>query len=257
MAKFTRRSYRRRKMFLGICLFASMALISTGFASWIISLNAKGEIGGDVNIGIVTDSSVTIEIDREYVENDPKKGEIKPKFVFGSAASDISGRIRNNGKPEDYENFSVTVSGTIKNTQFVTNTTIELEVSAGVLAAAQAGYIVLPECVAGYNTKGEVEQDEAGQPVKTKLMDIDTSKSSQDFSYEISFAWGEKFGGMNPGVYYDSHEEGKAKTGDEMKAELAAFRKMILELPEETSTEEALSTVKALEFNVIIEAICS
>ena len=42
-----------------------------------------------------------------------------------------------------------------------------------------------------------------------------------------------------------------------MKAELAAFRKMILELPEETSTEEALSTVKALEFNVIIEAICS
>ena len=70
MARFTRRSYRRRKLFVGIALFSSVALISTGFASWIISLNAKGEIGGDVTVGTVTDSSVTIEINREYEDEE-------------------------------------------------------------------------------------------------------------------------------------------------------------------------------------------
>lgn len=244
MARFTRRSYRRRKLFVGISLFSSVALISTGFASWIISLNAKGEIGGDVNVGTVTDSSVTIEINREY-EDEEKTREIKPRFVFGSDANDTTGRIRNNGVEDDYENFTVNVSGKIKNCQYVTATTVELIVPEGVIKAAEAGYIVLPECV----VDGEGD-------TKTALPLTGTG-TEKTFNYDIEFEWGTKFGGLNPGVYYDVDPTGKQVSGDDMLAELAEFRRLMLGLEDTVSDDDALEATGNLTFSVVIEALTS
>lgn len=244
MARFTRRSYRRRKLFVGISLFTSVALISTGFASWIISLNAKGEIGGDVNVGTVTDSSVTIEINREY-EDEEKTREIKPRFVFGSDANDTTGRIRNNGVEADYENFTVNVSGKIKNCQYVTSTTIELIVPEGVIKAAEAGYIVLPECVV------------AGEGDTKTTLDLVGTGTEKTFNYDIEFEWGTKFGGVNPGVYYDVDPTGKQVSGDDMLAELAEFRRLMLGLDDTVSDEDALEATGNLTFSVVIEALTS
>ena len=244
MARFTRRSYRRRKLFVGISLFASVALISTGFASWIISLNAKGEIGGDVNVGTVTDSSVTIEINREY-EDEEKTREIKPRFVFGSDENDTTGRIRNNGVETDYENLTINVSGKIKNCQYVTATTVELIVPEGVIKAAEAGYIVLPECVV--NGEGDTKTD----------LTLTGTESEKTFNYDIKFEWGTKFGGFNPGVYYDEHQTGKQVSGDDMLAELAEFRRLMLGLDDTVSDEDALEATGNLTFSVVIEALTS
>lgn len=244
MARFTRRSYRRRKLFVGISLFTSVALISTGFASWIISLNAKGEIGGDVNVGTVTDSSVTIEINREY-EDEEKTREIKPRFVFGSDENDTTGRIRNNGVEADYENLTINVSGKIKNCQYVTATTVELIVPEGVIKAAEAGYIVLPECVV--NGEGDTKTD----------LTLTGTESEKTFNYDIKFEWGTKFGGFNPGVYYDEHQTGKQVSGDDMLAELAEFRRLMLGLDDTVSDEDALEATGNLTFSVVIEALTS
>ena len=244
MARFTRRSYRRRKLFVGISLFASVALISTGFASWIISLNAKGEIGGDVNVGTVTDSSVTIEINREY-EDEEKTREIKPRFVFGSDENDTTGRIRNNGVETDFENLTINVSGKIKNCQYVTATTVELIVPEGVIKAAEAGYIVLPECVV--NGEGDTKTD----------LTLTGTESEKTFNYDIKFEWGTKFGGFNPGVYYDEHQTGKQVSGDDMLAELAEFRRLMLGLDDTVSDEDALEATGNLTFSVVIEALTS
>jgi hypothetical protein len=214
MARFTRRSYRRRKLFFGVSLFSSVALISTGFASWIISLNAKGEIGGDVNVGTVTDSSVTIEINREY-EDEEKTREIKPRFVFGSDANDTTGRIRNNGVETDYEDLTINVSGKIKNCQYVTSQTIELIVPEGVIKAAEAGYIVLPECV----VDGEGD-------TKTALPLAGTG-TEKTFNYDIEFEWGTKFGSMNPGKYFDEDPVGITIDDDTCKKELQDFRAIL------------------------------
>lgn len=244
MARFTRRSYRRRKLFVGISLFASVALISTGFASWIISLNAKGEIGGDVNVGTVTDSSVTIEINREYADEE-KTIEIKPRFVFGSDANDTTGRIRNNGVEADYENFTVNVSGKIKNCQYVTATTVELIVPEGVIKAAEAGYIVLPECVVD------------GEGDTKTVLPLTGTGTEKTFNYDIEFEWGTKFGGLNPGIYYDVDPTGKQVSGEDMLAELAEFRRLMLGLEDTVSDEDALEATGNLTFSVVIEALTS
>lgn len=41
MAKLTKNSYKRKVILFGVLLFMSIALISTGFAAWIMSTNAK------------------------------------------------------------------------------------------------------------------------------------------------------------------------------------------------------------------------
>lgn len=245
MAKFTRRSYRRRKLFLGICLFASTALISTGFASWIISLNASGEMGGDVVIGTVTDSSVQIEINKYYEEVDSQQVEVTPRFVFGSLETDTSGRIRNDNNPENYEDMTLIVSGKITNTQFVSETTIELQVPDTLKAAAAAGYIILPTCV--LDVDGE-------EKAALSLTESGTA-NVKNFTYQLDFKWGTKFGGMNPGVYYDNDPVGSAVSDADMIKELAQFRRLMLGLDASVSDKDALeATDDSMEFKVIIEA---
>ena len=45
-------------MVLGVCLFASIALVSTGFAAWVLSANATKDNTNNINVGAVTDGQV-------------------------------------------------------------------------------------------------------------------------------------------------------------------------------------------------------
>ena len=62
MAKLTRNSYKRKIILFGVFVFMSIALISTGFAAWVMSQNAKEEVSGNVNVSTMTDASVSIKI---------------------------------------------------------------------------------------------------------------------------------------------------------------------------------------------------
>ena len=42
MVKMTRKSYKRRKIILGVSLFSSVALVSTGFAAWVLAFSSRG-----------------------------------------------------------------------------------------------------------------------------------------------------------------------------------------------------------------------
>ena len=97
--KMTRNSYKRRIIVIGIMVFACIALISTGFAAWIISTNATAEQNGNISVGKVTDSSITIEDVQLSSSN----------FYFEPAEGDTTGRIRNNDT-DPSESLSVTVN---------------------------------------------------------------------------------------------------------------------------------------------------
>lgn len=199
----TRKSYKRKKIILGACLFASVALVSTGFAAWVIATQAETTQDGNISVGTVNDSS--IEIKNVQLS--------KNSFVFEPKETDTTGRVRNDGT--NFENLSVTVTGEISPAQYVTGATIEMTVPESVKAAAasELNYIVLPECV----TTAQA----------LTLNDKEGDTNVKTFSYEIAFTWGNAFNGKNPGEYFDTDDTGKNVSDANMKATLTSLHNTI------------------------------
>lgn len=225
MAKLTRNSYKRKIILFGVIVFMSIALISTGFAAWVMSQEKKQSTSGNVTVGAVTEGNIEITLDELTVKD----------FKFEPKESDTTGRVRNDGT--NFESLTVTVTGTIKNTQFLKEATIKMNVKDAVKQAETAGYIILPECA-----NSEV--------VLTTLTESGTNEKK--FSYEITFRWGSKFGNVNPGEYYDSaafnpsEEELNGFEGTQ-EEKITAYIKSVLDAFHtlmDTSTYEVVVTAK-------------
>ena len=224
MAKLTRNSYKRKIILFGVIVFMSIALISTGFAAWVMSQEKKKSTSGNVTVGAVTEGNIEVILDELTVKD----------FKFEPKESDTTGRVRNDGT--NFESLTVTVTGTIKNTQFLKEATIKMNVKDAVKQAETAGYIILPEC--------------ANSEVVLTLTESGTNEKK--FSYDITFKWGSKFGGENPGEYYDSAafnpSEGELSSFEGTQEEkITAYIKSVLDAFHalmDTSTYEVVVTAK-------------
>lgn len=225
MAKLTRNSYKRKIILFGVIVFMSIALISTGFAAWVMSQEKKQSTSGNVTVGAVTEGNIEVILDELTVKD----------FKFEPKESDTTGRVRNDGT--NFESLTVTVTGTIKNTQFLKEATIKMNVKDAVKQAETDGYIILPECA-----NSEV--------VLTTLTESGTNEKK--FSYNITFKWGSKFGGENPGEYYDSaafnpSEEELSSFEGTQEEKITAYIKSVLDAFHalmDTSTYEVVVTAK-------------
>ena len=224
MAKLTRNSYKRKIILFGVIVFMSIALISTGFAAWVMSQEKKQSTSGNVTVGAVTEGNIEVILDPLTVKD----------FKFEPKELDTTGRVRNDGT--NFESLTVTVTGTIKNTQFLKEATIKMNVKDAVKQAETAGYIILPEC--------------ANSEVVLTLTESGTNEKK--FSYNITFKWGSKFGGENPGEYYDSaafnpsEEELNGFEGTQ-EEKITAYIKSVLDAFHtlmDTSTYEVVVTAK-------------
>lgn len=225
MAKLTRNSYKRKIILFGVIVFMSIALISTGFAAWVMSQEKKQSKSGNVTVGAVTEGNIEVILDELTVKD----------FKFEPKESDTTGRVRNDNT--NFESLTVTVTGTIKNTQFLKEATIKMNVKDAVKQAETAGYIILPEC--------------ANSEVVLTLTESGTNEKK--FSYDITFKWGSKFGGENPGEYYDNSEKFKP-TEEELSGfegtqeeKITAYIKSVLNAFHElldTATYEVVVTAK-------------
>ena len=112
MPKLTRKTYTRKLIAVGGLVFASVALISTGFAAFIISNNAKADANSNVEIGTI--STASLEFDAVSIVDNKS-------FKFDGAAGDNEGRVTTSAGQA--ENLSITIQ-----------------------AAVDKKYIVLPEC---------------------------------------------------------------------------------------------------------------
>lgn len=224
MAKLTRNSYKRKIILFGVIVFMSIALISTGFAAWVMSQEKKQSKSGNVSVGAVTEGNIEVILDELTVKD----------FKFEPKENDKTGRVRNDGT--NFESLTVTVTGTIKNTQFLKEATIKMNVQNQVNQAVTDGYIILPEC--------------ANSEVVLTLTESGTNEKK--FSYNITIEWGTKFGGKNPGEYYDSdafsptEEELKGFSGTQ-EEKITAYIKSVLNAFHElldTATYEVVVTAK-------------
>jgi predicted heme/steroid binding protein len=199
MEKMTRKSYKRRRIILGVCLFASVSLIATGFAAWVISANANKTSKGNVTVGAVDNTNITIS---DITLSNPSS------FAFEPLKTDTVGRVRYDGT--NSENLSITLTASVTPAAYVKDITVAMTVPGGVTAAATANYIVLPDCVTAAQTL-------------TEGTGLTKNGTSYDISYTIAFTWGSYFGTHNPGVYYDEDTAGKAVSDADVVTQLNDF----------------------------------
>ena len=260
--RLTRSSYRRKIITFGVSVFTSLALIATGFASYVLSTGAEKDKTGNVEVGVVTEASIGVgnitfaEATGDTVSFNPRTEDTSGKVRYD--ATDVTSTV-------NYENMSITFSATVSNISILDAITVEMTVPAGVQAAADAGYIVLPECVGEAVTivdNGTVTTDTTGGDAWTWTVSTQNDGTAT-FTYTINFAWGDSFGGMNPGDYFDSTDfvlpEGETES-EYIKGELYNFRALVLmnktygELTEGEIAELAAKTAVTEKFEVTVRA---
>ena len=199
MARLTRNSYKRKIIMFGLFVFVSVALISTGFAAWVMSTNAQVDQSGNVNVGLVEDSSLKIELtNTTSLENFT--------FYFEPAEGDNTGRVRLDSEhPELHEQLTYTITGKITNYSILSKLTIDMLLPDSIKQAVTLGYIVLPDCA-------------------NATEEIPVNPADGTFEYTLEFKWGATFGNMNPSKYYDDDATGKLVDANTVKTNLENLR---------------------------------
>ena len=231
MAKITRKSYRRKRVVLGAVLLGGVALVSTGFAAWVLSANANETISSNVKVGVISDNEMTIEL------NDSSMGQT---ISFNAPSTDTTGRIRYGSDEIGAENLTITVSGKIRNATYLNHLSIKMDTIASITNAINANYIALVNEDGWYGNEFTINTIDGGE------------ESTKTFSYELGFKWGTAFGGVNPSIYYD--DAGKTVSDAEMKSQLVAFKRTICGLEPSLSDQEALASTINYDFNVTLTA---
>ena len=214
MARLTRNSYKRKIILFGVFVFMSIALISTGFAAWVMSSDAEDTSQGNVSVGIVNDASLKINVTN-------KTGLEAFTFLFEPAAGDNTGRVRLDSIDPKTEQLTFTIEGNITNAEILATDgfTIEMLLPAGMQKAIELNYIVAPECVSA-----------------PKVITVD---SEGKFTYTLTFKWGSAFEGINPSLYFDNDEDGLAVPDAEVKTILEDLRACVFNYYEELNTPGA------------------
>ena len=248
MATRTKKSGQRKAFAVGIAAFASVCLIATGFAAWVISAKAEKTETGNVNIGKVSSADVKITVAQE----DGTTGVLTAEngFSFNPDATDDSGRVRFDGT--NAEKRKLHLNGTVGPQRFVTSFKIRLDITTGkdekgnpvknaeanqrFKDAATAKYIVLPPCfdtdVELYGTQYYVEDTSPNKG----------NDATATFAYDIAFSWGDKFGGQNPGRYYDENETGKKVSDADVSKTLNEFYKALTGVDPTTASGDATAS---------------
>lgn len=245
MAKLTKMGFKRRKIVLGATLLASVGLISTGFASWVVSQNASKDATGNVKISAIENQTVSF-IDIAF--NDTNSS-----ILFEPAKDDKTGHFMWDGT--NSENLSVSFTTTVSNVKNLAG----IKVSAyaytldgnnevknqSISAAATANYIVLP---ASFSIDGDTIKTS-----NTENFTTSDNGSTYTFTYKVEFKWGSEFNSKNPSIALDDAITNKSLTLDAATSKMLLFYNTLCGT-NHTSLEECNSATE-LKFKITIEAV--
>lgn len=230
MKKVTRHAFSKKAIMITASLFVTLALITTGFAAWLISSGASGEGTGNITTATIDDAHLGLTV---------AMAEGKDFVCFGPQADDkvphIMYELPKEGEKDDKEVLTATVTGTIKNYDRLEKFNITIKISDKALTAAgytwtetnegslksrtytynaEKAYISLPEYAV--DTDGRFlplpsDPDNKTTAPKTisagnSMFTDGTTKNEKKFTFDVTFGWGEKFEGCNPGRYLDREE---------------------------------------------------
>ena len=223
MSKITGKSYRRKKIIMGVTLFGSIGLVSTGFAAWVLAAPTKAEKETSVEVGTITDKNMAFsDVDLYRTDNSSSS----TVYKFEPLVTDLSGRVRFAGEGEC---ISLTFSATINHSENLGDITAQLLYKSGgtadtgdvngIESAVRKHYVVAPEAYT-LNAEQQLKIYDSTNSSANKINIVSNTTDESGvgtfrFTYELKFQWGTFFNGMNPGVYFDEDDTGKAlPTGD-------------------------------------------
>lgn len=276
MKKVTRHAFSKKAIMITASLFVTLALITTGFAAWLISSGASGEGTGNITTATIDDARLGLTV---------AMAEGKDFVCFGPQADDTVPHIMYEapkvGEKDDKEVLTATVTGTINNYDRLKEFNITIKISDKALTAAgytwtetnegslksrtytynaEKAYISLPEYAV--DTAGrflplpsDTSKTTAPKTISAgdSMFTDGTTENEKRFTFDVTFGWGEKFKGCNPGRYLD-REEGpdhlpdKTYTVDE-KMEIMTELRSLFE--DESKNVDAAN----LKFVVTVEAV--
>lgn len=249
--KSTKKNASRKTIFLACAITISVALITTGFAVWTISNNARHREYGDMKVASISDSQISI-YDVHFNENGAS---LERGFLnYGPRYDDNEGRVRsdNNELPtssNDHEHLTNQLVFTVDNTDKLPSgkdSALTLNIGFNEDALNLLGYqkdekkaLSSPSLFGEANTESKIATigDETYYMSDTKLAlfgtnygqaieDVEGHRKAIRYTVDITFEWGELFNFMNPGDYYDIDPTGKEITFEEMKETLSEFHNL-------------------------------
>ena len=275
MKKVTRHAFSKKAIMITASLFVTLALITTGFAAWLISSGASGEGTGNITTATIDDARLGLTV---------AMAEGKDFVCFGPQADDNVPDIRYKDpvgdEKDDKEVLTATVTGTINNYDRLEKFNITIKISDKALTAA--GYtwtetnegslknrtytynagnacISLPEYAVDTDGRFLPLPSDTSKTTAPKTISAGDSmftdgatENEKKFTFDVTFGWGEKFEGCNPGRYLDrevaDHLPSKTYTVDEKKEIMTELRRLFVD---ESGNVDAAN----LKFVVTVEAV--
>lgn len=238
MAKLTRKSYKRKKIAFAAVILGGVALVSSGFAAWVLSANAEKESTGVTTVGTVKDNSLAMNIKLQYLVYSGKEGNItetwtdqtpasgeeiaKGTFDFDPTYKDVrkpGQRVYNDGKLFERLTLRYVVTVSSKTNNSFDKLNVKMVETSGekVKNAVGKDYVIAPDCYTA-DDGVTISADATSDPkfVKDDKTETGATEAAKictwTINYDVSFKWGSFFSttktgeGTNPGDYFDSPE---------------------------------------------------
>lgn len=259
MRKLTRRSYNRKLIVFGLAIFLAFGMISTGFAAWLISSAATENADAPVEVDTIVDKSFELTIDQR-----PDKDWTGDKISFDAVKGDATGRVKHQPEADGDlgEQLNLTLSGTVTNMAALGKQNdaasaagavkVDITLPETIVAAINADYLTASYTVGTDTTNIDLGGKTGEQTITVWIVPTANAEDATkgDFAITLKFGWGEKFGKMNPSLYYDQETDPEAEgyiSDATMKADLAAFRATLIGANAEDAdvfTKEYKGTIK-------------
>lgn len=203
---------KRKTMTLVLCLLAALALVSVGFASWVISADAKGETEGQITVDTVVDNRLTVDI--SFKDN------VK-EFRFGAPETMNNSNAWLKNDSEDKEKLTVVLN--VKVTKDASNTISASDLKSKIKVTEFAS--TLFEATYAETTKKYINKTE---PLVSDVTVDSSNPNIFNFTITLQLKWGNVFAdgaeateGDNPYIYYNGKTDEEA--AETAKQTLQAF----------------------------------
>lgn len=227
MAKLTRKSYKRKKIAFAAVILGGVALVSSGFAAWVLSNDKTDNASGTVHVGKVKDASLEMNITlltKRYTNDEqdwkPEGNCNSGKFNFNPAYNDVEGtggRVYNDKVSNDaFDCENLVLRYKVMVTSSSKSAFKELKVSMAekddgtkIQTATSEGknWVVAPAC---FNNEETISATSTGDGNDKKFKFAENKDDQQKvtyswtLNYDLAFNWGTAFDGKNPGEYFDT-----------------------------------------------------
>jgi hypothetical protein len=202
---------KRKFIVGGVISLTSVALISTGFASWAIASLKEETTEANVTFAAITSGELTLNV-------------VAPteSFEFGPRKDDNTGRVKYGTTTDTtFEDLTIAVTGDVSDSKSCSSLSFAVSAIPNESASPTVtqeevntiigkGYINLPDTTS-INNVYEVTSDSTF-PTSNGITAITTIENSGDtkasFSENITLSWGSYFNSENPSDYFDDTSEG-------------------------------------------------